>query len=60
LLVIRRNHKTSEVSLDPLRWRLIPYRCMDPARRHKPINATCETCRRFATPTARAAASCRL
>jgi hypothetical protein len=25
LLVIRRNHKTGEVSLDPLRWGLIPY-----------------------------------
>src|SRR5204863_9436663 len=24
LLVIRRNHKTGEVSLDPLRWGLIP------------------------------------
>jgi putative SOS response-associated peptidase YedK len=25
LLVIRRNHQTGEVSLDPLRWGLIPY-----------------------------------
>jgi len=25
LLVIRRNHKTGEVSLDPLRWGLIPH-----------------------------------
>ena len=25
LLVIRRNRKTGEVSLDPLRWGLIPY-----------------------------------
>jgi putative SOS response-associated peptidase YedK len=25
LLVIRRNHKTGEVSFDPLRWGLIPY-----------------------------------
>ena len=25
LLVIRRNHDTGEVSLDPLRWGLIPY-----------------------------------
>jgi putative SOS response-associated peptidase YedK len=24
LLVIRRNHKTGEVSLDPLRWDLLP------------------------------------
>jgi putative SOS response-associated peptidase YedK len=30
LLVIRRNHKTGEVSLDPLRWGLIPYWCQDP------------------------------
>jgi putative SOS response-associated peptidase YedK len=29
LLVIRRNHKTGEVSLDPLRWGLIPHRCAD-------------------------------
>jgi hypothetical protein len=27
LLVIRRNPKTGEVSLDPLRWGLIPYWC---------------------------------
>jgi SOS response associated peptidase (SRAP) len=31
LLVIRRNHQTGEVSLDPLRWGLIPYWCKDPA-----------------------------
>jgi putative SOS response-associated peptidase YedK len=30
LLVIRRNHKTGEVTLDPLRWGLIPYWCKDP------------------------------
>jgi hypothetical protein len=30
LLVIRRNHQTGEVSLDPLRWGLIPYWCQDP------------------------------
>ena len=30
LLVIRRNHKTGEVSLEPLRWGLIPYWCEDP------------------------------
>jgi SOS response associated peptidase (SRAP) len=33
LLVIRRNHRTGEVSLDPLRWRLIPHWCSDPKRR---------------------------
>jgi len=43
LLVIRRNHKTGEVSLDPLRWGLIPSGCQDPAGGRKPINAKCET-----------------
>jgi putative SOS response-associated peptidase YedK len=43
LLVIRRNHRTGEVSLDPLRWGLIPYWCNDPAGGRKPINAKCET-----------------
>jgi putative SOS response-associated peptidase YedK len=43
LLVIRRNHKTGEVSLDPLRWGLIPYWCKDPAGGRKPINAKGET-----------------
>src|SRR6476619_1456730 len=43
LLVIRRNHKTGEVSLDPLRWGLIPYLCKDPTGGRKPINAKCET-----------------
>jgi putative SOS response-associated peptidase YedK len=43
LLVIRRNHKTGEVSLDPLRWGLIPYWCKDPAGGRRSINAKCET-----------------
>src|SRR5438445_1812097 len=43
LLVIRRNHKTGEVSLDPLRWGLTPYWCQDPTGGRKPINAKCET-----------------
>jgi putative SOS response-associated peptidase YedK len=43
LLVIRRNHHTGEVSLDPLRWSLIPYWCKDPTGKRKPINATAET-----------------
>jgi putative SOS response-associated peptidase YedK len=30
LLMIRRNHSTGEITLDPLRWGLIPYRCKDP------------------------------
>src|SRR5215510_12145649 len=42
LLVIRRNHKTGEVSLDPLRWGLIPYWCNDPNGGRKPINAKFE------------------
>src|SRR3954451_1404226 len=42
LLVIRRNHRTGEVSLDPLRWGLIPNWCNDPQGRRKPINAKCE------------------
>jgi len=40
LLVIRRNHRNGEVSLDPLRWGLIPN---DPTGGRKPINAKCET-----------------
>jgi len=43
LLVIRRNHETRVVSLDPLRWGLIPYWCKDPKGGRKPINAKCET-----------------
>jgi putative SOS response-associated peptidase YedK len=43
LLIIRRNHQTGEVSLDPLRWGLIPYWCKDPAGGRKPINAKWET-----------------
>jgi putative SOS response-associated peptidase YedK len=43
LLVIGRNNQTGEVSLDPLRWGLIPYWCQDPKGGRKPINAKCET-----------------
>jgi putative SOS response-associated peptidase YedK len=32
-----------EVSLDPLRWGLIPYWCKDPKGGRKPINAKAET-----------------
>src|SRR6059058_5044514 len=39
LLIIRRNHRTGEVSLDPLRWGLIPYWCQDPTGGRKPINS---------------------
>ena len=38
LLVIRRNHRNGEVSLDPLRWGLIPNWCSDPSGGRKPIN----------------------
>src|SRR5262245_18967848 len=47
LLVIRRNHRTGEVSLDPLRWGLIPNWCDDPKGGRKPINAKCETVARL-------------
>ena len=43
LLVIRRNHRTGQVSLDPLLWGLIPYWCEEPKGGRKPINAKCET-----------------
>jgi putative SOS response-associated peptidase YedK len=43
LLVIRRNHQTGEVSLDLLRWGLIPYWCQEPKGGRRPINAKCET-----------------
>jgi putative SOS response-associated peptidase YedK len=43
LLVIRRNHTSGEVSLDPLRWGLIPNWCNDPQGGRKPINGKCET-----------------
>jgi len=47
LLVIRCNHETGVVSLDPLRWGLIPHWCQDPKGGHKPINAKCETVNRL-------------
>ncbi len=49
LLVIRRNHATGEVALDPLRWGLIPHWCSDPKGGRKPINAKCETVRDLPT-----------
>jgi len=49
LLVVRRNHRTSEISLDPLRWGLIPHWCNDPSGGRKPINAKCETVRTLPT-----------
>ena len=41
--MIRRNHETGELSLDPFRWGLIPHWCQDPKGGRKPINAKCET-----------------
>jgi len=49
LVVIRRNHKTGEVTLDPVRWGLIPYWWKDPTGGRKPINAKCETVRDLPT-----------
>jgi putative SOS response-associated peptidase YedK len=49
LLVIRRNHETGVVSLDALRWGLIPNWCSDPKGGRKPINAKCETVRDLPT-----------
>ena len=49
LLVIRRNHQTGQVSLDPLRWGLIPYWIEDPKGGRKPINAKCETVHKLPT-----------
>ena len=40
LLVIRRNHHTGMVSLDPLRWGLIPYSC--PEGRAQIAGKVCE------------------
>jgi SOS response associated peptidase (SRAP) len=47
--VIRRNHKTGDVSLAALRWGLIPYWCSDPKGGRKPINAKGETVRDLPT-----------
>jgi hypothetical protein len=49
VLVIRRNHQSGEISLDPLRWGLIPHWCKDPSGGRKPINAKCETVRNLPT-----------
>jgi SOS response associated peptidase (SRAP) len=38
---------TPEVSLDPLKWGLIPYWCKDPKGGRKPINAKAETVSRL-------------
>jgi len=49
LLVIRRNPPTGEVSLEPLRWGLIPYWCQDPKGGRRSINAKYETVRNLPT-----------
>lgn len=43
LLVIRQNHRTGELSLDPLKWGLVPHWNRDPKPRIRPINAKAET-----------------
>jgi hypothetical protein len=47
LFVVRRNHQTGPVSLDPLRWGLFPFWCKDPTSGRKPINAKAETVARL-------------
>ncbi len=47
LLVIRRNRETGEISLDPIRWGLIPHWCTDRKGGRKPINAKAETVARL-------------
>ena len=49
LLVIRRNRRSGEVTLQPLRWGLIPHGCRDSAGGRRPINARCETVRDLPT-----------
>src|SRR5262249_31928248 len=49
LLIISRNHRTGEVSLDPLRCGLIPYWCTDPNGGRKPINVKYETPQKLPT-----------
>src|SRR3954463_1895666 len=45
LLVIRRNHKTGDVSLDALRGGLSPFGCFNQTAAPKPINPKGETVR---------------
>jgi putative SOS response-associated peptidase YedK len=49
LLVIRRNHKTGDRSLDLLKWGLIPHWCTDPRGGGRPINAKAESVSRLPT-----------
>jgi SOS response associated peptidase (SRAP) len=60
LLVIRRNHETGTVSLDPLRWGSHSILVQGPKGGRKPINAKCETVHALAgMPAGGGAASCR-
>jgi putative SOS response-associated peptidase YedK len=43
LFVIRQNHKTSERSLDLIKWGLIPYWCQNPKGGRRPTNAKAES-----------------
>jgi putative SOS response-associated peptidase YedK len=49
LLVIRPNHQTGKVALDPLRWGLIPYWCEDPKGGRKPGHPVSRTSRTVRT-----------
>ena len=49
LLVIRRNPKTGERSLDFLKWGLVPHWCSDSKGGRRPINAKAETVARLPT-----------
>jgi putative SOS response-associated peptidase YedK len=49
LLVIRRNHQTGKVALDPLRWGLVPYWCEDPKGGRKPGHPVSRTSRTVRT-----------
>lgn len=43
LLVIRQNQRTSERSLDPIKWGFVPNWCREPKPKLRPINAKVET-----------------
>jgi putative SOS response-associated peptidase YedK len=43
ILAIRQNHRTGEVSLDLLRWGLVPHWTTEPKPKLRPINARAET-----------------
>jgi putative SOS response-associated peptidase YedK len=47
LLIIRENHKKGELSLDLIKWGLIPHWCMDPRGGRRTINAKAESVARL-------------